>query len=79
MYSDRNCNLFHFQHWSKLVHKEGEPCPVARDSHASVCLSYGGDHPELLITGGIDDNDKVLSDMWILNLQSGRWREVSII
>ena len=71
--------FFHFQHWSKLVHKEGQPCPVARMAHASVCLGYGGDHPELLITGGRDDNHKVLSDMWILNLQSGRWREVSII
>ena len=43
-----------------------------------MCLGYGGDHPQLLITGGIVFGDKVLSDSWMLDLQSGRWREVSV-
>ena len=49
---------------------------MARSCHAAVCLWYGGDHSQLLVTGGWDKNFKVLSDTWILNLQAGRWREV---
>ncbi len=52
---------------------------MGRIYHAAVCLWNGGDrydHPQLLITGGRDENDKVLSDAWILDLQAGRWREV---
>ena len=44
--------------------------------HAAVCLWNGGDHPQLLVTGGLDKSGKVLSDAWILDLQAGRWREV---
>ena len=58
--------------------QEGESCPVGRSSHAAVCLGYGGDHPQLLITGGLGVGNKVLSDSWIFDLQSGRWREVSV-
>ena len=57
---------------------EGQPCPVARDGHAAVCLDYGGDHPQLLVIGGKDAVDKVLSDAWLLDVQSGRWREVRV-
>ena len=64
------------QHWSKVDHHEGEPCPVARNGHAAVCLDYGGDHPQLLVTGG--KGNKVLSDIWMLDVQSGRWREVRV-
>ena len=63
------------QHWSKLNHHEGEPCPVRRLGHAAVCLDYG-DHPQLLVIGGWGDGDKVFSDAWLLDVQSGRWREV---
>ena len=58
--------------------KELESSPVGRTGHAAVCLGYGGDHPQLLITGGLDDGNKVLSDSWMLDLQSGRWRVVSV-
>ena len=58
--------------------QEGESCPVGRSRHAAVCLGYGGDHSRLLITGGLSVGNKVLSDSWILDLQSGRWREVSV-
>ena len=63
------------QHWSKLDHHEGGPCPVGRDNHAAVCLDYGN-HPQLLVIGGVDGSDKVFGDAWLLDVQSGRWREV---
>ena len=63
------------QHWSKLDHHEGEPRPVGRMGHAAVCLDYG-DHPQLLVTGGRGGGKKVLGDAWLLDVQSGRWREV---
>lgn len=53
------------------------PCPSRRDSHAAVCLDYGGDHPQLFIIGGIDNDKKALSDGWMLDVNSGKWREVS--
>ena len=50
---------------------------MAREGHASVCLGYDGDHPQIVVIGGIDDDYKVLSDMWLLDVVSGIWREVS--
>ena len=64
------------QHWSKVEHPVGEPCPVGRSAHAAVCLGYGGDHPQLLVIGGKDADDHVLGDAWLLDVQSGKWREV---
>ena len=64
------------QHWSRLDIKEGEPCPVKRAYHAAVCLGYGGDHPQ--VTGGFSAGRKVLSDVWKLDIQSRRWREVRL-
>ena len=61
-----------------MDHHEGEPCPVARHGHAAVCLDYGGDHPQLLVIGGKGADSKVLSDVWVLDVQSGRWREVRV-
>ena len=49
---------------------------MARCYHASVCLGYDGDHPQIVVIGGIGGN-KVLSDMWLLDVVSGIWREVS--
>ena len=71
------CVIF-MQHWSKLAHPVGEPCPVGRVRHAAVCLGYGGDHPQLLVTGGVGTGGKVLSDAWMLDVQSGKWREVRV-
>ena len=48
---------------------------MERFVHAAVCLDYG-DHPQLLVIGGFDGSNKVLSDGWMLDVQSGRWREV---
>lgn len=64
------------QQWSKVDSHEEKPRPVRRVLHSAVCLGQGGDHPQLLITGGIDDNEDTLGDLWLLDLGSGRWREV---
>ena len=65
------------QHWSKLDHQEGVPRPVERGGHVAVCLGYGGDNLKLLVTGGVDANYVTLSDVWILDLDSRKWKEVS--
>ena len=67
------------QDWRKLDSQKRGPCPVGRNCHAAVCLGYGGDHPQLLVTGGKDNDLNVLSDAWILDLQSGKWREVRVL
>ena len=47
-----------------------------RKYHAAVCIAYGGDRPQLVITGGLDAGDKVLNDVWIMDVQSGKWKKV---
>ena len=49
---------------------------MERSVHAAVCLGYGGDRPQLLVTGGRDSSYNILNDTWILDMQSGRWKEV---
>ena len=71
-------HLLYMQHWSKLAHHAGEPCPVGRSVHATVCLGYGGDQPQLLVTGGIDGDFNILSDVWLLDVETRRWREVRV-
>ncbi len=51
---------------------------MGRYYHVATCLGHGGDHPQLLVTGGSRDGRVTLSDAWILDVQSGRWREVSV-
>ena len=48
---------------------------MGRMGHAAVCVDYG-DHPQLLVIGGLGSDSKALCDGWLLNVQSGRWREV---
>ena len=69
-------SVLFMQHFSKMD-TQGESCPKGKSEHAAVCLGYGGDHPQLLVTGGID-RSSVLSDVWLLDVQSGRWREVRV-
>ena len=47
-----------------------------RSLHAAACIEHGGDRPQLVITGGVDAGDKVLNDVWIMDVQSGRWKKV---
>jgi len=49
---------------------------VGRFDHAACCLNYRDDEPVLLVTGGVDDNGNTLKDGWLLEVNSGRWREV---
>ena len=70
-------SVLFMQHFSKMD-TQGESCPKKRDRHATVCLGYGGDHPQLLVTGGWGIDLDVLSDVWLLDVQSGRWREVRV-
>ena len=52
---------------------------MGRSTHTAVCLGPG-DHPQVLVYGGRDrSSGKVLSDMWVLDVHSGRWREVCIV
>ena len=75
-YVSSNSVIF-MQHWNKLV-IQGVSCPVGRSRHAAVCLGYGGDSPQLLVTGGREGHSSVLNDVWLLDLKSGRWREVRV-
>ena len=71
-------SVLFMQHFSKMD-TQGESCPEGRNSHAAVCLGYGGDNPQLLVTGGLESHlDDILSDVWLLDVQSGRWREVRV-
>ena len=69
-------SVLFMQHFSKMD-TQGESCPKERYLHAAVCLGYGGDHPQLLVTGGFDGRSD-LSEVWLLDVQSGRWREVRV-
>ena len=57
----------------------GVPQPVERWYHGTCCLNYGEDHPKLLMYGGVDEGDNVLGDMWILDVNSGKWTEVRML
>ena len=70
-------SVLFMQHFSKMD-TQGESCPKGRYDHAAVCLGYGGDHPQLLVTGGLGSDLDVLSDVWLLDVQSWRWREVRV-
>ena len=68
-------SVLFMQHFSKMD-TQGESCPDGRYEHGAVCLGYGGDHPQLLVIGGWGSGS--LSDVWLLDVQSGRWREVRV-
>ena len=64
---------------TKVEALQGEPCPVRRGGHAACCLNYGKDHPQLLVFGGRSNDGKTLSDMWLLDVDTGKWTEVRVI
>ena len=61
---------------TKVEPVQGEPWPVERLGHAACCLNYGGAHPQLLVSGGRGKDGKTLGDMWILDVDSGKWKKV---
>ena len=54
----------------------GGDSPTVRRLHAATCIEHGGDRPQLVIIGGVGAGDNVLNDVWIMDVQSGRWKEV---
>ena len=58
---------------------QGDQWPEARCSHSACVLNYGEDHPTLLVSGGLGEGDKVLRDMWILDVDSGKWTDVRML
>ncbi|XP_064393334.1 kelch domain-containing protein 2-like [Halichondria panicea] len=70
--------LFNFRDMevTKVKPVEGEPWPVGRRYHAACCLNYDQDHPQLLVHRGESVDDKVLGDMWIFNVETGKWTEL---
>ena len=64
------------QHWIKVV---SESKPPARDSHAACCIAgplTGQEYAILMVIGG--DGPKVLSDVWLLDVERGVWSEVGM-
>ena len=55
---------------------QGEPWPVGRACYDACCLNYGDDHPIVLVYGGRNKNQKTLGDMWMLDVNAGKWTEV---
>ena len=49
--------------------------PMGRQNHAAICLGYGEDHPQLLVTGGW--YAAALNDTWLLDLKEKIWKEVN--
>ena len=49
---------------------------MGRLGHAACCINYGEQHPQLLVIGGVDKDDKTLRDAWLLDVDSGTWKEV---
>ena len=62
----------------KVEPLESQLWPKERDGHVACCLGYGGDHPRLLIHGGNGKDGETLNDMWLFNLSSRKWQEVTI-
>ena len=48
---------------------------MGRSLHAASCLNYG-EVPQLLVSGGLDEDDNFLRDLWVLDVERGTWKEV---
>ena len=58
---------------------QGDQWPEARAVHSACPLNYGEEHSTVLVSGGVDKGDDVLGDMWILDVDSGKWTEVRML
>ena len=59
---------------------QGDQWPEARYSHAACCLNSGEDHPMVLVSGGQGKKDnKILGDMWTLDVDNGKWTQVRML
>ena len=71
--------IFSLQTWSNLSKSEDESWPEKRSKHAACCLNYGQQYPQLLVTGGVNTEDKPRADAWILDIERKNWRNVRLI
>ena len=58
---------------------QGDQWPEARSDHSACTLNYGEEHPTVLVSGGEDIGFEELGDMWILDVDSGKWTEVRML
>ena len=58
---------------------QGDQWPEGRSDHSARCLNTGEDHPVVLVSGGLGIGNKILGDMWILDVDCGKWTEVRIL
>ena len=58
---------------------QGDQWPEARSDHSTCVLNYGEGPPIVLVSGGMGKGLKVLGDMWILDVDSGKWTEVRML
>ena len=58
---------------------QGDQWPEARSRYSACVLNYGEEYPTVLVSGGLDKDRKVLGDMWILDVDSGKWTEVRML
>ena len=49
---------------------------MGRSFHAASCLNYGEEHPQLLVSGGRDEDGSTLRDLWVLDVETRTWKEV---
>lgn len=64
----------YMQQWTKI--EQRGTWPKARGAHAACCLGYGQLHQQLLVSGGVDNEQVTLNDVWLLDVSSGKWKEV---
>ena len=57
--------MYFTQNWRKLNKLGDGLWPEERSDHASCCLNYGQQFPQLLVSGGLDRQNKPLADLWI--------------
>ena len=57
-----------------MAQSNGRPHLVGRSGHSAICL--GGNRPQVVVVGGVDDAGNVLHDVWMLDVLSGRWKKV---
>ena len=55
---------------------QGDPWPEERAGHAACCLNYNRNNPIVLVSGGLSMTNRVLRDLWILDVDYGKWKEV---
>lgn len=70
-----NPAIFFNQECQKFVPKSGEAWPMGRVEHAACCLGFG-ERPQLLLIGGLCEGNRTLNDIWIMDLESMKWKEV---